>query len=196
MTTHHALASPQVLHPGDMVDCGPCRSALLSAFRPPADVPEPAPSPVRHDVRSTVLPDIVAGAPSDSGFWQLRCPCGYQEEGRYGDLLSPLRSEQAAIEYVRLRAVDHTDRPEARPHLRVEGSARTVRLGTPEHRTGHAVVGNPDRPGTGLWKVSCSCGWAESGLYGPGLLLSSRMAATLHVFFLRNNHLDEAPNDH
>lgn len=65
------------------------------------------------------------------------------------------------------------------PHpLLPEGSARTVDLSRPEehvssmpspddpviHITQYRIRQFPDTPG-GTWKVTCSCGWEESGSY-------------------------------
>lgn len=52
-TTHAPLGDEGgAPHPGAELDCGPCRSALLEAFRAPVRLPgEPYPRPAEHEFR-------------------------------------------------------------------------------------------------------------------------------------------------
>lgn len=106
MTTHTVPGRGK--HEGEEWDCGPCREALLEAFRPAADAPvgppapeapsAPSPAPqgpsrqmteqewldgdgtaVQHLAGASVTP--AEDAPG--GTWKAECSCGWSKSGHY-----------------------------------------------------------------------------------------------------------------
>ena len=68
-----------------------------------------------------------------------------------------------------------------RPHLMVNGPARTVDLDAlGGHTTMASVRPFPTQPG-GLWETTCTCGWSKAGPYardGVGEIVAMRLAET------------------
>lgn len=103
---HSPLNGPvDVVHPGDQIDCEPCRAALLAAFRPSPDqvteeeIIQRLP-PYRHGGQPhlTVPPEhtrtVDLGAhpvqyyvepypDRPGGLWSAACPCGWSKAGPY-----------------------------------------------------------------------------------------------------------------
>lgn len=182
---HSPLGGPaDAVHPGDQIDCEPCRAALLAAFREPADSDYPPLNSPVPPYKDGGLPHLFPPPPETpswtgehvtwqrvdpftdgpGGTWAVGCECGWGESGGYA---RDGMGEQTARRLATLKAQRHREDPAApapdgRPHLMVPPDhTRTVDLNPV-----HTALTDPGHPGSGMWSASCSCGWAVGGRWG------------------------------
>jgi hypothetical protein len=85
LTKHWAWNGPKgQTHPGDPLDCEPCRAALLAAFREPADSRyAPMNKPLLPEQAHSTTADVYPHPDRPGGLWQSSCSCGWSREGLY-----------------------------------------------------------------------------------------------------------------
>jgi len=140
MSVHH---TPFGLHDGDELDCGPCRAALLDAFRPAPGETAPAnagPPPV--------LPHLIVG----------------EEHSRTVDMRPQLEHCPTCVCTPERPCCACKDR--GTPPERAEYVPQVIQGPDPAHVTTGRVYSYRSIPG-GYFSVTCTCGWTVTDRWSP-----------------------------